>query len=216
MVEYGADFHVQTAAGRLLTVGLHMLSLVLVATYTVNLASDLTTLKSEDFISGIDDIKNGKISFNCIGIITESSLDDFYLREISHGSRNFYPLKSPNELYLSLLDNDIDVAISDTDLLEYMTNKVYCNLTLVGGDFSRSEYGIAMPKQWIYKKYLDVIILSLRESGVLDDLKRKWFEGNICQQSFSSDTSTSINIIAMTSLLLTFSGISILSLVLHA
>ncbi|CAF4722501.1 unnamed protein product, partial [Rotaria sp. Silwood2] len=31
---YGADFHVQTAAGRLLTVGLHMLSLVLVATYT--------------------------------------------------------------------------------------------------------------------------------------------------------------------------------------
>ncbi|CAF2663929.1 unnamed protein product [Rotaria sp. Silwood2] len=213
---YGADFHVQTAAGRLLTVGLHMLSLVLVATYTANLASDLTTLKSNYFISGIDDIINGKIPYSRIGIVIGSSLEDFYLREISHGSRNFYPLKSLQDLYISLLNNNIDAAISDTAILEYITNKVYCNLSLVGADFSRSEYGIVIPKQWIFQKDLDVIILSLRESGVLDDLKRKWFEGSLCQQSFSSYTYTSMNITAMSGLLFTFATISILSLVLYA
>ncbi|CAF4806051.1 unnamed protein product, partial [Rotaria sp. Silwood2] len=160
---YGAAFHVQTAAGRLLSVGLYMLSLVLVATYTANLASDLTISKSKDLISGIDDIKNGKLSFNRIGILAGSSLEDFYLHEISCGSRNFYPLKSQNEIYIKLLDKTIDVAISDAALLEYVTKKIYCNLTLVGIDFSRSSYGIVIPKQWLYAKDLDVVILSLRE-----------------------------------------------------
>ncbi|CAF4395232.1 unnamed protein product, partial [Rotaria sordida] len=82
---YGADFHVQTAAERLLTIGLYLLSLVLVATYTANLASDLTISKSKDSISGIDDIKNGKISFSRIGILIEASVEDYYLREVSEG-----------------------------------------------------------------------------------------------------------------------------------
>ena len=42
------------------------------------------------FFFGIDDIKNGKLSFICISILAGSSLEDFYLCEISIGSRNFY------------------------------------------------------------------------------------------------------------------------------
>ncbi len=42
LVGYGVDFHAQTAAGRIITAGLYVLSLILVATYTANLASDLT------------------------------------------------------------------------------------------------------------------------------------------------------------------------------
>ncbi|CAF3177457.1 unnamed protein product [Rotaria sp. Silwood2] len=211
---YGADFHVQTAAGRLLTVGLYLLSLVLVATYTANLASDLTISKSKNTISGIDDIKNGKIPFSRIGILIESSQEDYYLREISGGVRNYYPLKTQNELYSSLLNNLIDVSILDIGAVEYFTNNIYCNLTLIGADFAPSSYGIAYPKQWLYGKDLDVIILSLRESGFLDDLKKKWFEKNACQDSSSSYVSTSIGMEAMSGLFVTFGLISILSLVL--
>ncbi|CAF1282241.1 unnamed protein product [Rotaria sordida] len=211
---YGADFHVQTAAGRLLTIGLYLLSLVLVATYTANLASDLTISKSKDSISGIDDIKNGKISFSRIGILVESSVEDYYLREISEGVRNYYPMKTQNELFNSLLNNLIDASISDISAIEYYTNNVYCNLTFVGKDFAPSSYGIAYPKQWLYGKDLDVIILSLRESGVLDDLKEKWFDKNVCQDSSSSYVSTSINMEQMSGLFVTFGLISILSLVL--
>ncbi|CAF3304363.1 unnamed protein product [Rotaria sp. Silwood2] len=211
---YGADFHVQTAAGRLLTVGLYLLSLVLVATYTANLASDLTISKSKNTISGIDDIKNGKIPFSRIGILIESSQEDYYLREISGGVRNYYPLKTQNELYSSLLNNLIDASILDIGAVEYFTNNIYCNLTLIGADFAPSSYGIAYPKQWLYGKDLDVIILSLRESGFLDDLKKKWFDKNACQDSSSSYVSTSIGMEAMSGLFVTFGLISILSLVL--
>ncbi|CAF1438480.1 unnamed protein product, partial [Rotaria sordida] len=209
---YGADFHVQTAPGRLLTIGLYLLSLILVATYTANLASDLTISKSKDTISGIDDIKNGKIPFSRVGILVESSQEDYYLREISGGVRNYYPLKTQDELYSSLLNNLIDASILDISALEYYTNNIYCNLTLVGKDFVPSSYGIAYPKQWLYGKDLDVIILSFRESGVLDDLKKKWFEKSVCPDSSSSYVSTSINLEQMSGLFVTFSVISILSI----
>lgn len=214
LMGYGADFHAQTAAGRLLTVGLYLLSLVLVATYTENLASDLTISKSKDIISGINDIKDGKVPFNRIGILVESSQEEYYLREISGGVRNYYPLKTQDELYSSLLNNLIDASILDIGAVEYFTNNIYCNLTLIGPLFAPSSYGIAYSKQWLYGKDLDIVILSLRESGVLDDLKKKWFEKHVCQDSSLSRISTSINIEAMSGLLLTFGIISILSLVL--
>ena len=44
---YGADFHVTTASGRLLTVALYILSLVLVASYTANLVFESDHLQDE-------------------------------------------------------------------------------------------------------------------------------------------------------------------------
>ena len=73
LVGYGVDFDVITAAGRLLTSGLYMLSLILLATYTASLASDLTIAKSKTIVSGINDLKNGKIPLNRIGIIARFS-----------------------------------------------------------------------------------------------------------------------------------------------
>ncbi|CAF4246961.1 unnamed protein product, partial [Adineta steineri] len=113
IVGYGADFTVTTAAGRLVTIGLYILSLVIVATYTANLASDLTTSKTKDLISGIDDIKNGKLSYNRIGILVDSSVEEYYLRDVSGGIRNFYPLQQDSEIYSNLINNIIDAAIMD-------------------------------------------------------------------------------------------------------
>ncbi|CAF4811275.1 unnamed protein product [Rotaria sp. Silwood1] len=177
---YGADFQVTTAAGRLLTIGLYLLSLVLVATYTANLASDLTISKAKDIISGIDDIKNGKIPFNRIGVRIGTAGEEYYLREISGGNKNFYPLNSRQHMYDSLLNNLIDASFMDSGTAQYVTNNIYCNLTLVGSDFDESSLAIVIPKRWLYEQDLDVNILSLRESGILDDLKRKWFQISSC------------------------------------
>lgn len=149
---YGVDFALQTTAGRLLTLGLYILSLILLATYTANLASDLTILKSNSIISGIDDIKNGKIPFNRIGILANSSFEEYFLREISFGSRNFLHLRTQDEIYTNLLNHRIDASIMDTGLLQYATNKLYCNLTLVGAPFNPNTYAIVIPKQWIYSQ----------------------------------------------------------------
>jgi len=213
MMGYGVDFQVTTAAGRFLTAGLYMLSLIVVATYTANLASNLTTAKTKNIISGIDDIKSGKLSFSRIGILVGSSIEDYYLREISGKSRNFYPLQIENDLYSNLIKNVIDVGIMDAGVLEYVTSSVYCNLTLVGVDFEKSAFGIVIPKQWLYAENLDVNILSLRESGELDNLKRKWFQSSTCFDAADTPTGTSIN--ALSGLFATFAVVTSLAIFLY-
>jgi ionotropic glutamate receptor len=212
LLGYGADFHVRTAAGRLLTIGLYILSLVSVAAYTAKLASDLTIAKTKSMISGIDDIKNGKLAFSRIGILINTSVEEYYLREISFDNRNFYPLKTEDEMYDKLLNNIIDASIMDSSVIEYFTNNIYCNLTLVGTDFDKNAFGIVFQKDWIYQQLFDVNILSLRESGQLDELKRKWFQTNYC--SHSSLKFTAMTIESMAGLFLTFAMISLLSLLL--
>ncbi|CAF1200955.1 unnamed protein product [Adineta steineri] len=206
---FGVDFSVTTAAGRILTAALYILSLILVAAYTANLASDLTLLKSQATISGIDDIKNGKVSYSRIGIVVDSSIEDYYLRDISSGSRNYYPLTSEIDVYNALLDGNIDASIMDAGTAEYMVNSIYCNLTVVGPDFDQSAYGIAFQKNWLYAQDLDVAILSLREEGVFDNLITKWFQTNTCSQS--SDTSTAMSIESMAGLFMTCGVISVLA-----
>ncbi len=121
---YGADFFVRTAPGRLLTVGLYILSLISVAAYTANLVSNLTMSQPKTIISGIDDIKNGKIPFNRIGIRVDTAIEDYYLQEISNGVRNFYRLYSVDEKFSSLLDDVIDASIMDGGFFEYETGSI--------------------------------------------------------------------------------------------
>lgn len=102
----------------------------------------------------------------------------------------------------------------DAGVVEYSTSKVYCNLTLVGTDFDKNAFGIIFQKNWLYQQYLDVNILSLRESGQLDKLKRDWFQANYCSRS--SIIFTSMTIESMSGLFLTFVVISILSVLLYA
>ena len=209
LLGYGAGFNAETGAGRLLTLALYMLCLAMVATYTANLASDLTLLKSNTIISGVNDLKNGKIPFNRIGIVMNSAYEDYFLREISLGSRNFYPLPTLDSIYPNLLDGHIDASIMDAGLLEYAINTLYCNLTLVGTTFNPTSYAIVVPKGWLYLETLDVNILRLKESGFFEGLVNKWFRSQVCPDS---NESVAITIVSVGGLFSTFAVITLLAL----
>lgn len=212
LIGYGVDFHVRTAAGRLLTVGLYILSIVFVATYTANLASYLTISQSQDTVSEIDDIKNGKLTFNRIGIRVDTEMEDYYLQEISGGNRNFYPLSSLEDQYGSLITGVIDATFMESGTAEYATNSIYCNLTTIGEDFDKNSFAIVTSKEWLYVQDVDVYILSLRESGALDSLRTKWFGENKCPDV--EEASTAMGIESLSGLFLTFAVICILSVLL--
>ncbi|CAF1465255.1 unnamed protein product, partial [Adineta ricciae] len=166
------------SVGCLLTCFLQMLSIISFACFAARLIVELTAPKSEVLISGIDDIKKGKISSNRVGIIANSSIEDYYLREISGGNHNFYPLQSKDDMYNKLLNNTIDAAIMDSGVLEYSTNTLYRNLTLAGPAFDHSAFGIVYPKGWLYEQDLSVTLASLKKSDIIDGLKNKWFVTN--------------------------------------
>ena len=191
MLGNASNFEINTVEGRILFLGIGFMSFIFISTYQANLTSDFTVVKTRGMISGLDDIKNGEVPPHRIGIVIESSIEDFFLREISAGKRTFYPLRSREEMFNQLLNNIIDVAIMDAGVLEYATTSIYCNLTLVGASFDQSAFGIMIPKNWLFQQVLDVSILSLREDGVFFKLKAKWFQTNYCSQSADSSTKVS-------------------------
>ncbi|CAF1512774.1 unnamed protein product, partial [Rotaria sordida] len=212
LVGYGVEFNATTAGGRFLTGGLYILGLILVASYTANLASDLTIAKTQFSVSGLDDLKNGKVPLNRIGIRVGTASEEYFKAEISKGNPNYYPLRTRQQLYDSLLANVIDVALSDTGAAEYDVNNRYCNLTIVGDSFATSAFAIVTPKQWIYAQDLDVGILSLKESGQLDDLRQKWFQVNNCPDDTAP--STAITVEAVGGLFGTFAVITFIAVLL--
>ena len=207
---YGVDFQATTASGRLVTAAMYMLSLLLVATYTANLASILTKATPRYTINGIDDIKRGKLSSHRFGVLNGTAMEQYYLREISHGVRNFYITGSRSQLLTDLLAGIIDATFLDSNVAEYLTNNVYCNLTTVGSSFGDNVFGIVMPKDWSYQQELDVNILSLRESGKLDALRRKWFLTGKCDSI--GETSSALQLESMAGLFLIFGIITALSI----
>ena len=202
---YGADFHVTTISGRMSTVALYILSLVLVASYTANLASNLTAFKAKYIIKSIDEMKQGKLPHNRIGVRVNSVAEDFFLREIAGGSRKYYRLHSRQELLKGLLNGDIDVSFMDSGRGEYLTNSIYCNLTLIGPSFDANTFGIVFPKNWLYIDDFDINILALRESGELDKLRRRWFGINYCE--VAQEKPNAMGVDSMFGLLLTVGSI---------
>lgn len=207
---YGVDFHAATASGRLLTAALYMLSLILVATYTANLASNLTKSMPRYIINGIDDIKKEKLPSNRIGHINGSAMEQYYVQEISRESRNFFSAKNLGLILDSLLDGTIDATFLDSSVADYLTNNIYCNLTVVGSTFNDVAFGIVMPNHWPYAHDLDRNILLLRESGKLDRLRRKWFLTGNCDAT--SERLNAVQVESMAGLFLIFGIITVLPL----
>ncbi|CAF1248067.1 unnamed protein product [Rotaria sordida] len=114
-----SDIRLTTTSSRLTILGLYALGIILIAIYTANFSSFLTLNRGQSFISGIDDIKNGVLPFSRIGIVTNSAVSDYYIRNIS---THYYSLSSVEETYSRLLDHTIDASIWDSSILEYAVN----------------------------------------------------------------------------------------------
>ena len=207
---YGVDFHVTTISGRILTIALYILSLVLVASYTANLASNLTISKTKVTINSIEDLRQKKIPHNRIGVRVGMITEEFFLRQISGGIRTFYPLYSRDEQFKRLLNGDIDATFMDSGIAEYLTNNVYCGLSMVGPSFDVGTYGVVYPKHWLYAEDFDVNLLALRESGELANIRRRWFESKTCEEIV--EASNVMGVESMVGLFLTVGVIAVIAL----
>ena len=174
-----------TNSSRLTVLGLYALGIILVATYTANLSSFLTLTRAQPLITGIDDIKNGRLPFSRIGIVTNSAASDYYMQNVSLTYRS---LSNAEEMYQRLLDQTIDASIWDSSVIEYTVNNYNCGqLTVVGNGFVKSSYAIALPKDWLYKRDLDVHILAIREAEKLEKLENMWLKQRQCSSTTLND-----------------------------
>lgn len=63
----------------------------------------------------------------------------------------------------------------DSAVLEYIVEEEPCDLQTVGRIFGKLGYGFGLQKNSPYTQQLSSLILQLRETGFIDQLKHKWF-----------------------------------------
>ncbi|XP_054091991.1 glutamate receptor ionotropic, kainate 2 isoform X3 [Zeugodacus cucurbitae] len=155
-------------------------TLLMVSSYTANLAAFLTIEKPTILINSIDDLvehKHGVV----YGAKKMGSTREFF--EKSEDSRYKKMNKFMNEHPEYLTETNMDgvkrvsmtyAFLMESTSIEYHTMRM-CNLSKIGNTLDEKGYGIAMRKNWEFRDKFNNALLELQEQGTLEKMKNKWW-----------------------------------------
>ncbi|NXX54191.1 GRIK4 protein, partial [Scopus umbretta] len=161
-------------------------TLIIISSYTANLAAFLTVQRMDVPIESVDDLAD-QTAIEYGTIHGGSSMTFFQNSRYQTYQRmwNYMYSKQPSVFVKSTEEGIARVLNSNyAFLLESTMNEYYrqrnCNLTQVGGLLDTKGYGIGMPVGSAFRDEFDLAILQLQENNRLEILKRKWWEGGKC------------------------------------
>ncbi|XP_028612169.1 glutamate receptor ionotropic, kainate 1 isoform X7 [Grammomys surdaster] len=170
-------------------------TLIIISSYTANLAAFLTVERMESPIDSADDLaKQTKIEY---GAVRDGSTMTFFKKsKISTyekmwafmSSRQQSALvKNSDEGIQRVLTTDYALLMESTSI-EYVTQR-NCNLTQIGGLIDSKGYGVGTPIGSPYRDKITIAILQLQEEGKLHMMKEKWWRGNGCPEEDNKEAS---------------------------
>ncbi|CAF0897335.1 unnamed protein product [Adineta steineri] len=153
-------------------------TMIMVASYTANLAAFLVLDQPKTSISGINDarLRNPQDNFT-YATVKGSSVDMYFKRQVEF-STMYRTMESKNYLTVDeaisdLRDEKLNAFFWDSPRLEYEAAKD-CDLVTAGELFGRSSYGIALRKKDAWINPLSHAILSFHEKGFMEILDNHW------------------------------------------
>ncbi|XP_023816112.1 glutamate receptor ionotropic, kainate 5 isoform X1 [Oryzias latipes] len=161
-------------------------TLIIISSYTANLAAFLTVQRMEAPIESADDLADQtNIQY---GTIHGGSTMTFFMNsryQTYQRMWNYMYSKQPSVFVKSTEEGIARVLNSKyAFLMESTMNEYYrslnCNLTQIGGLLDTKGYGIGMPLGSPYRHEITLGILQMQESNRLEILKRRWWEGGQC------------------------------------
>uniref|UniRef100_A0A673MZS5 Glutamate receptor n=1 Tax=Sinocyclocheilus rhinocerous TaxID=307959 RepID=A0A673MZS5_9TELE len=169
-------------------------TLIIISSYTANLAAFLTVERMDSPVDSADDLaKQTKIEY---GVVKDGATMSFFKKSrvstfekmwafmSSRQSTSF--VKSIEDGIQRVLKSDYALLMESTTI-EYVTRR-NCNLTQVGGIIDSKGYGIGTPKGSPYRDKITIAILSILEDGRLHMLKEKWWSGSNCLEDERYET----------------------------
>ena len=153
--------------GRLVAVAWMLGSIVLVASFTATLSSQMTAETVAGAISGPDDLPGRLVAT----VAKTSAVAD--LRERNAKVRECKDLAAA---LTDLAELRVDAVVFDAPVLAHAVNeKLTRKVRLVGPLFEQQDYGIAVQRDSALRKRVNQSLLELAENGVLTQLNEKWF-----------------------------------------
>ncbi|XP_018784602.1 PREDICTED: glutamate receptor ionotropic, kainate 2 isoform X2 [Bactrocera latifrons] len=153
-------------------------TLLMVSSYTANLAAFLTIEEPTSIINSIDDLVAEKVAYGAKKIgstreFFEKSGDPRYIKMNEFMNANPKYLTDSNTEGVNRVDKGYAFLMESTSI-EYHTMRM-CNLSKIGNALDEKGYGIAMRKNWPYRDKFNNALLQLQEQGTLEKMKNKWW-----------------------------------------
>ncbi|CAB3407428.1 unnamed protein product [Caenorhabditis bovis] len=194
LMQQGSELCPRAASTRLITAVWWFFALILISSYTANLAAVLTARRMVTPIENADDlVAQTKIKYGSLG--GGSTMSFFKESKIETYERMWQVMSSqPGLLVQSSAEGIKKVKTSDyaylmeSSMLEYAVERD-CELMQIGGLIDQKGYGIGLPKGSPYRELISTAILRLQEKTELTELKEKWWKDKsvVCEQSRRKD-----------------------------
>ncbi|XP_039306223.1 glutamate receptor ionotropic, kainate 2 [Solenopsis invicta] len=204
LMQQGSDILPKAPSIRMLTSMWWFFTLIMISSYTANLAAFLTVGKMEDPIKNVEDLaKQTKIKYGAVE--GGATLAFFQYSNYTTYKRMYTTMmdskpsvftKSNKKGIERVLNSKRQYAfLMESTGIEYeMQRDRKCELTKIGGLIDNKGYGIAMPRNSQYRTTINNAILTLSEKGRLQQLKDKWWitkGGGKCNESETEKSSNS-------------------------
>lgn len=153
-------------------------AMIVVASYTANLAAFLVLDQAETEITSLDDARLRNPAEGFTYATVRGSSVDMYFRgqvELSNMYRLMDEINKPDteSAIQAVKDGDLNVFFWDSPRLEYEAAQD-CKLIISGETFGRSGYGIGLQKHSFWTENVTLSILGMHESGYMEGLDNKW------------------------------------------
>ena len=199
------SLHPVSASGRI-TVAVWWFAIVIIlSTYTANLAAFLTIKRFSSPISSMEDLAGqNSISYGTVlnsqpQMFFESSSIPTFVTMWQY-MKYHHTLVANSEEGISKVKRGNFAFIWDSVILEHTlhTAEPCGSLATVGKLFGKIGYGIGLPKGSPYTKQLSQAILELRHEGFMDTLERKWLHNHrdscLAEEHFGFDSGTQLGL----------------------
>uniref|UniRef100_A0A3Q3KMN4 Glutamate receptor n=1 Tax=Mastacembelus armatus TaxID=205130 RepID=A0A3Q3KMN4_9TELE len=183
-MQQGCDISPRSLSGRIVGGVWWFFTLIIISSYTANLAAFLTVERMVSPIESAEDLaKQTEIAY---GTLDGGSTKEFFRRsKIAVFEKMWSYMRSadPSVFVKSTSEGVIRVRKSkgkyayllESSMNEYIEQRKPCDTMKVGGNLDSKGYGVATPKGSPLRIPVNLAVLKLNEQAVLDKLKNKWW-----------------------------------------
>ncbi|UYV75518.1 GRIK1 [Cordylochernes scorpioides] len=177
----GCDLNPRAASTRIIGALWWFFTLIMISSYTANLAAFLTVERMITPIESVEDLaEQSKIGYGTLE--GGSTMTFFRDSKIETYQKMWRYMETRPNLFVSSYDEGKQRVLEgnyaflmESTMLDYMVQRD-CNLTQVGGPLDSKGYGIATPMGSPWRDKISLAILDLQEKGVIQMLYNKWWK----------------------------------------
>ncbi|XP_052810223.1 glutamate receptor ionotropic, kainate 2-like isoform X2 [Mya arenaria] len=182
LMQQGSDIAPRSASGRILASSWYLFTLIMVSTYTANLAAFLTI---EEFVSPFNNVEElaeqNKVTY---GIVPSGSTRGFFQNSDVPTYKRMWAFMETNP-DVGLVSNSKEginrvktsdyAFITESSTIDYQVQR-NCELTQVGGLLDSKGYGLAFPKDSPWTDLISREIIYFQETQQIQKLYDKWWK----------------------------------------